>query len=624
MSLAVWAATAQAQEIGHFVGGTPSPGIAVAVYTGGPAEEMLLAAPNATSFWVTVDGRFIGYLAGSPTFVNQSFLDQFPEGIPRNTPLIVLTPEGLAGPPPTATPTQASSCEPWPAPVAAMLEVLPVPDGLCFKRFEGLAGEPPGFYGNNTVNVTDGHAMELRDLSYRICTAAQYDAVLDAGFPISSLYPNWMATPEGRDYVERTPWAQDGNGWWVHPTKRYSSPIIDAHQACSYWFDPGSIWSAGALQDEFTPGQREWAAAWLPNPSEAGGTTSPADCDEWPEELGPMIRALNLDDLCLERVADADDVPPDIGDMLRNLITYYHPSLRTVFRLSFESTSLIEITAHEVCHAHQQWAAEDAGFSGTSSWYDTAEGRNFIEVTGESGPFALENAAQICAFWYNPGGVWDWPPEQWDYNMPPAKRAWAERWLPRDPVPELVERATDGFDYPIGESFRPTHARGDAGGWNVPNGFGDVNDPPVCSALFHPGDDWNRDDGADAGEPVRAVANGSVVATTALTNGAGSELGHGVAVEHELPNGSTIYSVYVHVDIEPGIAVGSPVERGQTIASIAPLTAFSPHLHFELRTRFDPSDWYPGDDTCGYYATLEAIAANGFIDPVGFIDTHRS
>ena len=103
VSLLLWSSTAHAQDSGSFVDGPPEPGISFAIYTGGPADGLPLAAPDAASFWVTFEGQFIGYLAGSPAFVNQVFVDHFASGgIPANTPMIVLTPEHIADPDPTA------------------------------------------------------------------------------------------------------------------------------------------------------------------------------------------------------------------------------------------------------------------------------------------------------------------------------------------------------------------------------------------------------------------------------------------------------------------------------------------------------------------------------------------
>lgn len=69
---------------------TPEPaasGVSLASWAGGPADLL----PPASSYWVTVDGRFFGYVMDAPQFANRSFLDQFPGGeIPAGTIMIVV------------------------------------------------------------------------------------------------------------------------------------------------------------------------------------------------------------------------------------------------------------------------------------------------------------------------------------------------------------------------------------------------------------------------------------------------------------------------------------------------------------------------------------------------------
>jgi murein DD-endopeptidase MepM/ murein hydrolase activator NlpD len=182
---------------------------------------------------------------------------------------------------------------------------------------------------------------------------------------------------------------------------------------------------------------------------------------------------------------------------------------------------------------------------------------------------------------------------------------------------------SDGFDYPISNVYRPTRTRGDSDGWYVSNSFGNNLASPPCSAHYHPGDDWNKDNGQDADEPVKAASNGTIVSIRSLTNSAGTFLGQGIGISHVLPDGSTVYSVYVHVNVSSSMFVGKSVMRGDPVATIYNLSS-GPHLHFEMRTSFNVTDWYPGDDGCGYYYTYDAIISRGFIDPVAFIDSHRS
>lgn len=93
----------------QFVGGPPGPGVNFAVYSGGPVEDLPIAAPDASAFFATVDGQFVSYRVGAPSFVNNQFSSHFADGIPANTPLIVLTPTEPApiGPPTATNPAAA-------------------------------------------------------------------------------------------------------------------------------------------------------------------------------------------------------------------------------------------------------------------------------------------------------------------------------------------------------------------------------------------------------------------------------------------------------------------------------------------------------------------------------------
>jgi hypothetical protein len=67
---------------------TPEPassGVTIAVWSGGLVSDL----PAATSYSVAVDGEFIVYIPGAPTFVNARFLDRFPAAIPADTVLLV-------------------------------------------------------------------------------------------------------------------------------------------------------------------------------------------------------------------------------------------------------------------------------------------------------------------------------------------------------------------------------------------------------------------------------------------------------------------------------------------------------------------------------------------------------
>jgi outer membrane protein assembly factor BamB len=98
LAVALPSTSATAQEEGQFLDGPPGPGVAIAIYSGGPIEDLPLAAPNAQSFFVTVEGKFIGYVVGAPDFVNGDFVQLFHGGIPASTPMIVLSSENAANP----------------------------------------------------------------------------------------------------------------------------------------------------------------------------------------------------------------------------------------------------------------------------------------------------------------------------------------------------------------------------------------------------------------------------------------------------------------------------------------------------------------------------------------------
>ncbi|MCK9486851.1 MAG: hypothetical protein M0R73_09175 [Dehalococcoidia bacterium] len=69
---------------------TPEPaptGITLATWSGGPIADL----PQATSYWITASGEYVGYLPAAPAFVNADFLTRFPSGtLPAGTSLVVV------------------------------------------------------------------------------------------------------------------------------------------------------------------------------------------------------------------------------------------------------------------------------------------------------------------------------------------------------------------------------------------------------------------------------------------------------------------------------------------------------------------------------------------------------
>jgi len=82
------------QQRGTLVSGSVAPqGISLVVFGGGTSEELVLAGgctdPGAT-YWVTSDGRLIGYLPTAPFgAVNAGWQALFSAGLPANTPVLV-------------------------------------------------------------------------------------------------------------------------------------------------------------------------------------------------------------------------------------------------------------------------------------------------------------------------------------------------------------------------------------------------------------------------------------------------------------------------------------------------------------------------------------------------------
>lgn len=159
---------------------------------------------------------------------------------------------------------------------------------------------------------------------------------------------------------------------------------------------------------------------------------------------------------------------------------------------------------------------------------------------------------------------------------------------------------------------------------------------------YHLGDDWNGSQGGngDLGSPLYAVADGTVVYVNDLASPAGDphEWGRVLIIEHELPDGELVYSLYAHVDefnvptaCHLASAPGCDVADGQQVATLGdgnghyacdPPPACA-HLHFEIRKSFeywDP-DIIPGS---GYIESpTDPFVEEHYYDPTEFIEARR-
>lgn len=195
---------------------------------------------------------------------------------------------------------------------------------------------------------------------------------------------------------------------------------------------------------------------------------------------------------------------------------------------------------------------------------------------------------------------------------------------PVAPQPPLV---ADAFEYPLDPTNFGPYVPYMSGPLAVDTRFAaqnpGVGDAGKCFAafdgtrvpfnrLYHAGEDWfalddaGRVDGrSGAGAPVRAVANGVVTWAQSL----GSD-GYVLILEHHLPDGASVWSVYWHVaDVQ--VAVGQAVTAGQPLAVIHD-RGFNSHLHWEIRAFGDGSALFSPDSAGG------RGACNGYVAGVGY------
>ncbi len=173
---------------------------------------------------------------------------------------------------------------------------------------------------------------------------------------------------------------------------------------------------------------------------------------------------------------------------------------------------------------------------------------------------------------------------------------------PKINSPQKAPAIADNFAYPIGKAELVTQAK-DGDEWYNASDFG---------ADAHLGEDWNKNTGGntDCGEPVYATANGIIT----FAQDAGPGWGNVVIVEHTLPSGERVQSLYGHM-LEIARKEGD-VKKREQIGNVGNANGRYPcHLHFEMRTRDCPM-W---NQAGGGYSNER----NGWTDPSDFIDSHR-
>jgi murein DD-endopeptidase MepM/ murein hydrolase activator NlpD len=131
--------------------------------------------------------------------------------------------------------------------------------------------------------------------------------------------------------------------------------------------------------------------------------------------------------------------------------------------------------------------------------------------------------------------------------------------------------------------------------------------------VYHPGEDWNGNDGGDTdkGDPVYSTANGEVTAADDY----GSGWGNIVLVKHELTTGEEVWSQYAHLE-EISVSEGESVVIGQKVGTIGKGYAneYDAHLHFEIRKSDLPVDNWP---------KAKATILEHYYEPSVFIAAHQ-
>ncbi|MBK6748922.1 MAG: M23 family metallopeptidase [Acidobacteria bacterium] len=171
------------------------------------------------------------------------------------------------------------------------------------------------------------------------------------------------------------------------------------------------------------------------------------------------------------------------------------------------------------------------------------------------------------------------------------------------PTPVTSRTLAERFSFPVGNGAILTQAKDNKDDWYNALEFGE---------NAHLGEDWNKNTGGntDCGEPVYAAANG--VVTYAADAGVG--WGNVIIVEHTLPSGDKVQTLYGHL-IEIQKSVGEVKIREQ-IGKVGNANGRYPcHLHFEIRTANCP-DW---NKAGGGYANDKT----GWTDPSDFIYGRR-
>lgn len=162
-------------------------------------------------------------------------------------------------------------------------------------------------------------------------------------------------------------------------------------------------------------------------------------------------------------------------------------------------------------------------------------------------------------------------------------------------------------------------------------GSGDVQQPPGESQLFG----WLATDQDNPPYPVHSshlgidIRNGSNSPVYALTGGViASNLtdipdteNKALWVRHDLPDGSSFYAVYGHVN--SSLKEGTRIEAGQQIAKIAEQD--NPHLHLGIHQNGVTSPWgrgtIPENWSIKTDPNKQKLPRNGWVSPRSYLES---
>ena len=172
-----------------------------------------------------------------------------------------------------------------------------------------------------------------------------------------------------------------------------------------------------------------------------------------------------------------------------------------------------------------------------------------------------------------------------------------------NPSPTPAQKTAEKFAYPLGKTGVLTQAKDTKDDWYNAQDFGENN---------HLGEDWNKNSGGntDCGEAVFAAADGRVV----YAENAGTGWGNVVIIEHLLPDGKRVQTLYGH--LQKILKSSGEVKIREQIGEVGNAEGkYLCHLHFELREENSPM-WNQAG--AGYSSENK-----GWLDPSDFIDKYR-